>query len=829
MLLAVLLLLLTLGASQTQPRSDTTFESQLFTDDCPLPSAYSRANLRLTSCVFSGLRAPLGTDGAALRCDSCTVTCTSTSFTRCSAASGGAIRLTSSDLTSRGASFSHCEAASDGGAVSALSTSVSLSNCSFEDCFSWSSAGSLYAKDGGSVTFERCAFKGCQAASGGGFLNLLSVEARTTNCLVLKGTSAAPGGGAVFISGSTAFTTTACVFFMNAVGPQAAGCDVLMATGRYESVGDRFSNCRSLAISGRQSRVRGSRFGGDQDLLGDFPAVAGASSEYLRDLYKRREEERRAAKLLDDEPLPAFVGVRRPTPVPEGHFLLPHVGIFHVVNVTRNAGDVDRAFYMSYVRITGSTFNPMAALIPSPEGGFGGAILVLMSYLVLANGLDPYQGSDVPVNVFSHCHAHVGGAVAARKSHITRTDCLFDENAAFRQAGSVVVSFPASGETEGDIDEIAVFIGCTFVRSICPGFVGALLIEGVRDAAIDDCIFRECRAGSEGGALGAVDANLLMFKSHFVNNSCGAIDAAGLDALAGEFPTQSLGSIREDRLSYVGGAVYFVVSSPQENDHNQMTSGGVTYQFATEECCFIGNEVKKPENEFGTLLPEERSYDVYVGGMCNYQSYSDRFLNFESMSIWVNISGGAIFRRYYSEFYDSDTFWENHSCATIYQAEYTDFVPEVLMDGSISYGTFVVHSEVYNSEIDQSQTEPGPLPTFLPPATPLGGTATANAGTEEELVILVYEIHSAPTASASVIFSGSNALTWLTVKMPNTAIFKGTATFNPSETLTKSSSFESTSTFMPSITFNPSETLPKSSSFESTSTFMRWRWRWRLR
>jgi hypothetical protein len=101
-----------------------------------------------------------------------------------------------------------------------------------------------------------------------------------------------------------------------------------------------------------------------------------------------------------------------------------------------------------------------------------------------------------------------------------------------------------------------------------------------------------------------------MFRSYFINNSCGAIDAAGLDVLAHYFPSQLLGSIREDRRSYVGGAVYFLVLSLQESHHNQMMSGGVTYQFATEECCFINNQVKKPENEFEALLPEKRSYDI---------------------------------------------------------------------------------------------------------------------------------------------------------------------------------------------------------------------------
>jgi hypothetical protein len=166
------------------------------------------------------------------------------------------------------------------------------------------------------------------------------------------------------------------------------------------------------------------------------------------------------------EPRPLFVEVWQTKDVPEGHFLRPHIRTFHVVNVTRKAGDVDRAFSKSYVHITGSTFNDMVALISLLEGGSGGAILVSSLCLVLANGPDSDHDSDVPVNVFSHCHAHVGGAVAAWESSVTCTDWLFDENAAFKQAGSVVVSFPTSGEIENDIDEITVFIGCTFVRSI---------------------------------------------------------------------------------------------------------------------------------------------------------------------------------------------------------------------------------------------------------------------------------------------------------------------------------------------------------------------------
>jgi hypothetical protein len=285
-----------------------------------------------------------------------------------------------------------------------------------------------------------------------------------------------------------------------------------------------------------------------------------------------------------------------------------------------------------------SYFEYLTALRPDVGGGFGGALLVARCQLVVS-------AMALPANEFIGCHALEGGAIGAIQSDVVCHHCHFWHDAAFYEGGSICVHCP--DETE---ESIVLLQNCEFAGSTARECGGAVLVDRVTDVTIDATTFTECRAGSRGGALVVLDSNVLLFTSHFVNNSCGAEELNGL------VPSQVW---RYDRELCAGGAIYMrQVQGAPVSHTNDMDSAGVMVNVATEECCFVNNSVKKAS---GQLLPSERSYDVFVDG-CIYQTYRDRFLNYENMSIWVSPSHGTSLRFYFSRFYGAPYFFTGHLC-----------------------------------------------------------------------------------------------------------------------------------------------------------------------
>jgi hypothetical protein len=362
------------------------------------------------------------------------------------------------------------------------------------------------------------------------------------------------------------------------------------------------------------------------------------------------------------------------------------------------------------VHVIGGSFTFLSA-VGAGFLGFGGCLLVRESQLLV-------RGSS-----FEGSQALLGGAVCCLTSDIDCRQCWFTGNLAFFDGGSIVCQFDnvTSGESYAQ-DKLAFFEGCDFADSTSKEVHGAIGIDGIHDATLDGCRFVRCSAVAEGGAVGCVNSNLLVVRSRFVNNTVGRKERTGrTNAKLLDGDTQE----REKRAS--GGAISVItLEVPPAGDHNVMANGETQYQFATQDCCFIGNHA------------QTGSFDVYLGGVTKYQSFNDKFGNYRAAAIQVE--PGSFLAAYHALFYEeADSFPEDcradlaespQTVASFLYTETTDAVGEPVTD-------------------DLSQPANTAWATRVPPATPFGRTLQTEYTIEQNLSVPPYVIPSSPTATVA--------------------------------------------------------------------------------
>jgi hypothetical protein len=339
------------------------------------------------------------------------------------------------------------------------------------------------------------------------------------------------------------------------------------------------------------------------------------------------------------------------------------------------------------------------------ELGAGGALFVAETQL------------RVNASRFLICAAGTGGAIAGVASDCVLSQSLFEGCRAMYQGGAVAFSYSLLLRMNSyAIDRLLFVSNCTFNGCKARESGGAVGITGFDDVTFDRCSFRENKAAAIGGAVDATDSNLLMFKSHFVDNTVGGW------------------SVNECR----GGAVSFFSQSVTAGDHNNMTS----FQLSSEDCCFVGNAINSTRG---------RGLDVFVGGIANYQSYNDSFLNYANVSIFAN----STFRQYFGRFYDSGRFFSAECPAELYQSAYSLFSRSFFVKEMIDYTPLVGVANNDTQEGDVSAPVNSPWATMVPAATPLGQTARTVYTLYTNLSVPSFIVHSPATASAGFSYSES--------------------------------------------------------------------------
>jgi hypothetical protein len=158
----------------------------------------------------------------------------------------------------------------------------------------------------------------------------------------------------------------------------------------------------------------------------------------------------------------------------------------------------DRIYWSCIVRISNCSFTGLNASAPA----YGSAVYGIHSQL------------SVNASTFVNCSASVGGAICAVSSVLSVVDSIFRACVSFGTGGAVVAMSDESG--------VWVFMaGTVFTQCEAREKCGAVSLSDVQDFVIELCTFEQCCAGMGSGGIGFVNCNGLIFRTLFVNNSCG--------------------------------------------------------------------------------------------------------------------------------------------------------------------------------------------------------------------------------------------------------------------------------------------------------------------
>jgi hypothetical protein len=423
--------------------------------------------------------------------------------------------------------------------------------------------------------------------------------------------------------------TEGCVFVLNGVRGKVSqfdqGFDIFCnESANYQSYHDRFLNVRQLAIySGPNVTIHRTRFYGDTEFAEDWPKVAGEMSlnevrvlagEYTTPGIVEEAVVSHALESYEGSGVPVNESILTPEATAQeeetvrayfplsggkGTYEARHTIAGEVrpkqERVRRQEFDLVASVmdpYDRYIRtyercvlhVVNSTFNRCSAL--SDWMSVGGAILLIESQCLC-------QGTTLTESI-----AGLGGAIyalssglAVRETNFLKCQALFDGGAVLPSRSSTLTGSVFASEN------VAQFVNCTFWRCDARETAGGISLNEIADAAIDRSSFIECHGGVSGGAASVVSSNLLIFKSHFVNNT------VGVAVLAGE------GRKGSDLQHYIGGGIVFLYHNDTDPRHvyNDMISGdGAEFQLATEDTCFVGNRIN------GTNV---EGFDIYLGGI----------------------------------------------------------------------------------------------------------------------------------------------------------------------------------------------------------------------
>jgi hypothetical protein len=461
--------------------------------------------------------------------------------------------------------FRLCAAFSDGGAVYLLAAAnppcgAKISKCHFVSCASRTVGGALAATSASELEITDCCFDQCGSRLTGGALLLSDCCGRISrsfflHCRTDKLTSDIPhrhslsvdGGVAVSLVGTDGrvsfFATDRCVFVDKEVTGDGRGAVAVGGSVHYQSFGDSFSRAKadaviSTEVDGAAPTVRLSR---GRFAVGQLDAEQKAALEEVLSGRRRRRPGPRHLSRVDGE-LADAVSERKPVPKvlpvecrprvklrlhvegeaatpklgfvsdPPPEQLEPHVDTSHfrilavLTNVT-NLGD--RTYSESIVRIFGCDFVATQAVGGVANTGFGGAIFVYRCQLVI-------DASERGRSSFDSSVALVGGAVAAVDSDVLMRNTDFKACKGYFEGGSVLVRYDGPPDANSLGREcLAFFENVIFNHSISREYHGAIGVIGIADVTMTHVTFRNCHAGLKGGALGAIDSNVIIERSNF--------------------------------------------------------------------------------------------------------------------------------------------------------------------------------------------------------------------------------------------------------------------------------------------------------------------------
>jgi hypothetical protein len=406
----------------------------------------------------------------------------------------------------------------------------------------------------------------------------------------------------------------------------------------------------------------------------------------------------------------------------------PQFQIYDLMHTKLGSEDeYDRYYRQCVVHVLGTTFTKCTAA--SGRDSIGGGLYAREGQVLVSN-------SD-----FTQCTAGFGGALALLDSCIVVQGATFTDCAAAYEGGAMLLTWHNMIPIWAP-DAVAQLVEVTFVRCLSREVAGGISIKGSRDAVIDRCNFTGCRAGLSGGAVGCLASNVLVFRTHFVRNSCGG---HGDDMQAGITGAES------DRPRYAprhyhpfsgGGALRFVGTTTADNE---------VFVLGTEESCFVGNTI------VDNMVPLH-SLDLYLGGNCMYQSFGDRFLNWEADSIEAD--AGVALRTYHTRFFGQvDKFLSaGHLCTTdSYADAYVSHMGTATLGtaASLTYGPTRTPRTAGESEgedvEDVSQPDNTPWATRVPPATPIDYVKPTSYSPHTSLPLSHYTLHSPGTGTPEFV------------------------------------------------------------------------------
>jgi hypothetical protein len=687
---------------------------------------YDHAIVSITSSTFRGFSA--ASRGGAVDCRFTQLSVDHSIFQSCSASSGGCLYLVTSSASISASNFASCKATYTGGAVAATegtisaSLSVAIAGCRFVECSAHEFGGAVSLAGATDVLIDASWFSACRAGAAGAAIAL-----RDTHALVFRTTfHASSGTHAVWVASSSEtcgvgdelrLATDGCCFASNARGDIA-----LSGAVHYQSFSDRFANEKSAAVrAGEATWVHyDSRFAGGSDLLDDFPeCVACVGCAEPRRAEKRIGPVAGSGSLrgagLNAE-LPAFSGIDDAGDVPRAQ------GFDVISGSYIGNGERTRTYLRCVVHVLGSSFTNCSALGGVIDDALGGSLYASESQLLVSD------------SVFDACMATVGGALGAANSIVYVRGTAFRSCRALFKGGSALLF------SDREDESAVVFQQCNFTDSGSREQGGGLTIVSYADATIDGCRFEGCRAEVNGGAVEVENSSLLVFRSHFVRNVCGGRGSDQTHWLAG-MQSMAPGATKE---VCGGGAIHILGASE------------LGRPCATEYCCFVGNRVD-PAEEGSVLSLRDGSFDVFIGGTATYQSFDDRFLNWEKIAIFCDGASGAAMRSYHTRFYGApanEFFPPGHECSVEEYMELAYSVPaNVLASVTIAYTDPIPFVTTFDTEGDTSAVEQTAYATRVPVATPLGQSPGTAFAVPTSLVLPHYSIHEA--ASGSAVFAAT--------------------------------------------------------------------------
>jgi hypothetical protein len=426
--------------------------------------------------------------------------------------------------------------------------------------------------------------------------------------------------------------------------------------------------------------------------------------------------------------------------------------------------------------VQGSIFSYVFSLAIPSYGGIGGALVVDQSDLTVSS----VDGNRC---LFVGCEALVGGSIAAVESSVVLQDVDFFQGGAFFQCGAVFMV----GET---LDTFGYFTGCMFVNTSAGELGGAVGVTGVASSSITNCDFINCHCSSEGGSLFGESSLLVVSHCHFLNNSVGGRGSIGDNSVFPELHLKHrVGRVERSRGG--GGAIVFHVSSRTFERGVLFATDAMDALFATESCCFSGNRIEADDerNDVAGI-----GLDVLVDGT-TYQSYDDRFLNLEGVSVSIRQGSFAV---YNSLFYVDNTRFlsPGHFCANDeLKRAYEMFVPVAPVTDEYVFSSLTETAGGEGISVFEVSVADGtPLQTRVPQATPLGRTVVTQTNNFTQIPISYVSPLSPPSPTAN--FTISSVFT-------DSFHFISSDVFIQSNILTASVLFDPSNVFVASATFTP--------------------------